>query len=114
MQTTLNDNQKQKAKNRSQNDWRELIASWQKSNESPKEFCARRNIHIGTFAHWRGVFKKEKHPQENQFVELTVIPEEENLNQLTIACPTGHKIIFSSALKAEEAKSVFKLLGLIT
>jgi hypothetical protein len=45
-----------------------------KSNESQKDFCARMNIKLGTFAHWRGVFTKEKMQNENKFIDLKVIP----------------------------------------
>jgi hypothetical protein len=52
---------------------RELIASWENSNESQKDFCMRMIIKLGTFSHWRGVFAKENQKSENKFIGLQVI-----------------------------------------
>jgi hypothetical protein len=69
------------------------------------------NINIGTFAYWRGVFKKENKAQANNFFELKIQPSAQVLQRCIIECPTGHKIIFTSCL--EEIKRMLKLLGLI-
>jgi hypothetical protein len=100
-----------KAANRDKSQWREIVTQWQKSNEHPKDFCAKVGINVGTLAHWRGVFKKENKPQENKFIEVKVMPTAQALERCVIECPTGHKIVFTASL--EEIKTVFKLLGLI-
>ena len=94
--------------------WRELIDAWQKSNESQKDFCTRMNIKVGTFAHWRGIFTKENKRNSNKFINVQVIPTlGDKVDCFTIECPTGHKIIFSVASNLDQAKEIFKLLGLI-
>jgi hypothetical protein len=103
---------RKKAANKDKFYWREVIADWQKSNEHQKDYCARMNINVGTFAHWRGVFKKENKSQANNFFELKVTPSTQVIEKCIIECPTGHKIIFSSNL--EEMKTMLRLLGLIT
>jgi len=111
MQVATPRNPRPKAANKDKSYWREVVATWQNSNEHPKEFCAKMNINIGTFAHWRGVFKKENKSQENNFFELKVTRPTQVLENCIIECPTGHKIIFTSNL--EEMKTMLKLLGLI-
>ena len=117
MQITSFEAQSARAKNRNKNYWRELIAVWQKSNESQKDFCARMKIKVGTFAHWRGVFTKENNRSDNRFIDVRVTaPVQEKIGHVdhfTIECPSGHKITFSSKLNPEEAQPIFKLLGLI-
>lgn len=97
------------------NYWREMIAAWEKSGEHQKQFCARMNIKLGTFSHWRGIFSKETRNIENKFVELKVTKKErEVLSEFIIECPSGHKITFTNQLQADQAEVMFKLLGLIT
>ena len=109
------ENSSTRAIGRDKNYWREMITAWQNSNEKPRNFCARMNIKIGTFAHWRGVFSTKNKKNENRFIELKVTAPTplEKLDQFTIECPSGHKIIFPSALKTEQAQQIFKLLGLV-
>ena len=114
MQMTTNENQSSRAPNRDKNYWQEVIAAWQKSNEHPTDFCARMNIKIGTFTHWRGIFTKENKKRENKFIALQVTsPIQAKLEHFMIECPSGHKVVFASAIKTEQAQQIFKLLGLI-
>ena len=114
MQPVLIENQKKKAASQDKNYWREVINIFEKSGEHPKDFCARMHIKLGTLSHWRYFFKKEKQSKENKFVEIKVMPKEKMLEQFSIECPTGHKIIFSHSLKIDEAQVILKLLGLIS
>ncbi|HEX2548594.1 MAG TPA: hypothetical protein VHM20_02110 [Gammaproteobacteria bacterium] len=113
MQKRLSENQSA-AETYDKKYWCELIESWEKSNESQKDFCSRMNIRLGTFAHWRGVFTKERR-KENKFIELQVKPSpaEERINHFKIECPSGHKIIFTFPINVEEVQRIFKCLGLI-
>ncbi len=114
MQMTSLENQSTRAANHDKNYWREIIDTWKKSNEHPKVFCARMNIKIGTFAHWRGIFSKENRLKESKFIPLEIIsPVSDTLDNFVIECPSGHKIIFPSAIKPVQAQHIFKLLGLI-
>lgn len=113
MQSIAIETQKTRAVSQNRKYWLEIISNWQKSNEHPKTFCERMNIKLGTFAHWRGIFSKENKLKENKFIEVQVTPAQEKLTEMIIECPSGHKIIFTSAVKAEEAQQLFKLLGLI-
>lgn len=113
MQSIGIENQKTRAVSRNRNYWHEIITSWQKSNEHPKTFCERMNIKLGTFVHWKGVFSKENKQKENKFIEVQVTEQvQEKLAELTIECPSGHKIIFTAAVKVEQVRQLFKLLGL--
>ena len=113
MQNISINNQTSRAISRDKNYWREVITAWQRSDEHPRDLCARMNIKIGTFAHWRSVFNKEDKKKENKFIELQVTrPTQETLDPFIIECPTGHKIVFASVLKMEQAQQIFKLLGL--
>jgi uncharacterized protein YllA (UPF0747 family) len=95
--------------------WQEVITSWQKSGESQKNFCARMNIKMGTFFHWRNIFAKGVKKSKNKFIELQVAQEyPEKLENFIIECPSGHKIVFSSLLQLDQAEKLFKLLGLVT
>jgi hypothetical protein len=114
MQPVFIENQKRKAPSQDQNYWRELINKFEKSGEHPKDFCARMDIKLGTLSHWRYFFRKEKKSKENKFVEIKVTPKEKLLEQFSIECPTGHKIIFSQSLKMDEAQVILKLLGLVS
>lgn len=113
MQNISIENPTIRAASRDKNYWREMVTNWQKSNENPKDFCKKMNIKLGTFDHWRGVFKKEEKCHANKFIELKVETRPKQLDKLVIECPSGHKIIFTSALKMDEAQEMFKLLGLI-
>lgn len=114
MQIPSLENPSSRAASRDKNYWREMIDAWKKSNERPKDFCARMGIKIGTFAHWRGVFAKENKLKESKFIPLEIIsPTPDTLENFTIECPSGHKIIFPPAIKPAQAQQIFKLLGLI-
>jgi hypothetical protein len=114
MQITSLENPSLRAVNRDRNYWREVIDVWKESNERPKNFCERMNIKIGTFSHWRGVFAKENRSKENKFIPLEIIsPAINKQESFAIECPSGHKIVFSSAIKSDQAQQIFKLLGLI-
>jgi hypothetical protein len=107
---TIETQKGRKAASRDKNYWRELVTTWQKNNEHPKDFCARIDIKLGTFLYWRGIFKK-KYKQGNKFIELEITPKARNLEQIVIKCPSDHKIILPSALKIEQTQVLFKLLG---
>ena len=115
MQMTPLEKLSSRAANHDKNYWREIIDTWKKSNEHPKVFCARMNIKIGTFAHWRGIFAKENKPKENKFIPLEIIsPIQDSFENFVIECPSGHKVIFPLAIKSVQAQQIFKLLGLIS
>lgn len=114
MQITSLENPSSRAASHDKNYWRGMVEAWKKSNERPKDFCARMNIKIGTFAHWRGIFSKESNLKESKFIPLEIIlPAPDILENFVIECPSGHKIIFCSAIKQAQAQQIFKLLGLI-
>ena len=114
MQIPSIETQSPRAANHDKNYWREIITTWQKSKEHPKDFCAQMNIKIATFTHWRGVFAKEHKQKENKFIPLQMaVPAQDKEEQFMIECPSGHKIIFASGVKSEQALQLFKLLGLI-
>ena len=115
MQITSLENPSSRAASHDKNYWREMIEVWKKSNERPKDFCARMNIKIGTFSHWRGIFEKEKKFKETKFIPLEMIsPTQTTLENFVIECPSGHKIIFRSAINPVQAQQIFKLLGLMS
>ena len=104
---------KKRAASRDRNYWEEIVKIFASSNESAKDFCSRRDINLGTLSHWRGVFKKEKATLGHQFIEMKVVSPHKTSSNFTIECPSGHKIVLEN-IALEEAKSIFKLLGLIS
>jgi hypothetical protein len=96
-----------KAASRNKGYWREIVTTWQKSNDHPKDFCAKMNIKPGTFNYWRGIFKKE-----SKFIEVEITPPASHLEQFIIECPSGHKVILTSVSEIDQAQAIFKLLGM--
>jgi hypothetical protein len=48
---------------KSQEEWAEINALWEKSPKPRKEFCAELGISYTSFAYWRQRLKKEKRPK---------------------------------------------------
>jgi len=103
---------KKRAASRDRNFWKETVKEFDTGNEKARDFCARRDINLGTMSYWRGVFKKEKNLQRDKFIEVKVTQAAKTPDNFTIECPGGHKIIFGN-IKLEEVTSILKLLGLI-
>jgi hypothetical protein len=41
------------------NAWREIIAEWEKGNESQTKFCKDRGLNKNTLCYWRGKFRRK-------------------------------------------------------
>ena len=114
MQISSREASQVRAASQDKNYWIEMVTAWQKSNEHPKYFCERMNIKLATFAHWRGVFKKEIQQNKNKFIELQVTNSiADKLPEFVIEYPAGQKIVFTSEIKIQQIKQILQLLGLI-
>jgi len=112
MQHPLPETKRKKAPNKNKNVWREIISTFENSNESYKDFCAKMNINPGTLAHWRQVFKKEN-TSPPKLLEVKIKEPLNSSCQCIIESPSGYKIILGNNTTIESLQNILRLLGLI-
>lgn len=73
--------------------WRGLVADWQASGLSVREFCSRRDLAEPSFYYWRRELRKRDAAPAPAFIPVTVVPTA----MLEIRCPSGHVVSLPNA-----------------
>lgn len=78
--------------------WRELVAQWQASGLSVREFCSQRQLREANFYAWRRELQqRDARPMESgpsSFVPVTVVP---TMAMVEVRCPSGHVVTVTNA-----------------
>jgi len=70
----------------------DLISAWEKSDQTMEQFSAAHGIKRGTFAYWRGKYKRE---HSRAFTEIT--PDSSSKHSIELIFPSGVKMMVSRA-----------------
>lgn len=103
---TLDQSPKQKT------EWAELIAKWEKSGLSQKEFCQQQRLVLTTFVYYRSVFKKktvEAVGDTPSFKPVKIITKDE-ASEIKLALPNGFQCSFTSTIDAKQLKNLVEVL----
>lgn len=94
--------------------WRVIIAEWEVSQESQKNYCARLGININTFAYARSKLSQNKKSKPT-FIPIALKQTTDQTYQkddiIIIENPEGFKLHVSSALSLDRLAKIFKLCG---
>ena len=71
-------------------EWRELIARFEKSGESPRDFCEQEGISPESLRRWR--IKLSSEPEQSAFVPVTSEPSSPTSWTLEITLPDGFSL----------------------
>lgn len=101
---------------KSQNEWAEINAVWEKNPKPLKAFCAELGISYTSFAYWRGRLKKERHPEKASgfAIAKTKTPEALPYNgmpsPLKIHYPNGIVLSLYCELNSQTVSTLQRLL----
>src|SRR5262245_53964509 len=77
--------------------WRVLVADWQSSGLTVREFCSRHDVAEPSFYYWRRELRRrEAKPARSPapaFVPVTVMP----VARIEVRCPSGHVVTLPNA-----------------
>ena len=91
--------------------WKELIAEWQESGKTRKEFCQEKNLTIANFGYWRTRINKIERiqvPDKEGFVRCNL--SSFSTKGFTIEWPDGMKISLPANIKFQEFTSLVRAL----
>ena len=91
--------------------WKELIAEWQESGKTRKEFCQEKNLTIANFGYWRTRINKIERiqvPDKEGFVQCNL--SSFSTKGFTIEWPDGMKISLPANIKFQELASLVRAL----
>lgn len=90
--------------------WREVVADFQRSGRTVREFCVQRRLPESAFHYWRReLLRRDAEPASSSqpaFVPVTVLPAA----TVEVRCPSGHVVTLPNA-EAETLRRLFAALG---
>ena len=98
--------------------WLELIAEWEKSNESQKQFCDRLGINVNTFTYMRGklLSSGKKLAKNKKFIPVTIAKEEDKekiiyLDVIILENRNGIKLHIPLSVPFDKVSHLLQLAG---
>lgn len=93
--------------------WLQIIAEWQRSGESQKQFCQRHDLNIATFAYMKGQLQpRNKITKLKTFIPVISVPENKVLADIiTIENKIGLKMHIPLSLRPDQLIHLLSLLG---
>ena len=96
--------------------WRGLVAQWQASGQSVREFCLQRQLTEANFYAWRRELQKRDRPtpssspSSSTFVPVTV---KADVATVEVRCPSGHVVTVANA-SVDTLRQLFAALAVET
>lgn len=98
--------------------WSELIAEWEKSNESQKQFCDRLGINVNTFTYMRSklLSSNKKLNKSKKFIPVTIAKDvaKENIkctDLIILESNNGIKLHIPLSISFDKLTHLLKLVG---
>ena len=101
--------------------WSALIQEWEDSDQTQFDFCAEKNVKLGTFCKWRQRFKKQ--PQQKKetnvgtdahFVEATLFDSQNcHHDNIVLYLKQGVQMHIPSHLTQETLEQLLMALGVV-
>jgi hypothetical protein len=77
---------------RTTEEWREILSRWERSGQSPREFCRKQEVQFSSFQRWHQ--RLDGSPRSSDFVALTPAPPSVSSWTLEVTLPNGRKLHF--------------------
>lgn len=92
--------------------WRGLVAQWEASGVSVREFCSHRQVKEASFYSWRRELQRRDTPgaAKSAFVPVTVTP---TMATVEVRCPSGHVVTVANA-SVDTLRQLFAALAVET
>lgn len=81
-----------------------MIASWQQSGQSQKQYCLQNNIAYHVFHYWYKVYRSEQQVADGAFVAVKVVPQVQASVELHLT--GGRRIVFHQPVSADFLKAL--------
>ena len=81
-----------------------MIAAWQQSGQSQKQFCLQNNIVYHVFHYWYKIYRDQQPAGNGSFVRLNIAPQLQANVELHLT--DGKRIIFHQPVSAEFLKAL--------
>ena len=81
-----------------------MIASWQQSGQSQKQFCLQNNIAYHVFHYWYKVYRSEQVVAGGSFVAVKIVPQLQANVELHFT--DGRRIVFHQPVSADFLKAL--------
>ena len=95
--------------------WLQVIADYEQSHSTPREFCQQQHIKLETFYYRYSSYKRRLHKKKVQPKEITFIPmvseHKENKNCFCLTTPHGFELHISPSFDANCLLQVLNALS---
>lgn len=81
-----------------------MIATWQQSGQSQKQFCLQNNIAYHVFHYWYKVYRNQVAANSGSFVAVNIAPQLQSNIELHLT--NGNRIVFHQAVSADFLKAL--------
>ena len=81
-----------------------MIAAWQQSGQSQKQFCLQNNIAYHVFHYWYKIYRDQQPAGSGSFVTLNIAPQLQTNVELHLA--DGKRIVFHQPVSVEFLKAL--------
>ena len=81
-----------------------MIAAWQQSGQSQKQFCLQNNIVYHVFHYWYKIYRDQQPAGSGSFVTLSIVPQVQTNVELHLT--DGKRIVFHQPVSVEFLKAL--------
>ena len=81
-----------------------MIAAWQQSGQSQKQYCLQNNVAYHKFHYWYKIYRDKESAGRGSFVALNITPPAQGNLELLLA--DGRRIIFHQPVSVEYLKAL--------
>ena len=81
-----------------------MIATWQQSGQSQKQYCSQNNVAYHKFHYWYKIYRDQQSAGNSSFVALNITPSAQGNLELHLA--DGKRIIFHEPVSVEFLKAL--------
>ena len=81
-----------------------MIATWQQSGQSQKQFCLQNNIAYHVFHYWYKVYRNQVSANSGSFVTLNITTELQSNVELHLT--NGRRLVFHQPVSADFLKAL--------
>lgn len=94
---------------RKEQQWRRLIAQWQRSGLSAAAFCARHHLNTATFYAWRNTLQR-RDAAATPFVPIHVLADPPPIHLLEVVLPDGRRVRVAPGFDPTTLRQLLTLL----
>ena len=85
----------------------EVIAAWQQSGISQKQYCEEQGIRYHVFHYWFRKYREQNQPSPcSGFIPLEVLEQASSFTGIELIIPNGYRILFNQPVSAAFLKQL--------